>query len=184
MTSTAVEWLEGGITAVPGVLASGIAAGIKPSGKKDLALVYSSSPSRAAAVFTTNQVKGAPVQVSMEHIRGGVARAIVASSGCSNVCTGPNGLKAAREMTDIVGTLLAIPASQVLVASTGVIGVPLPIDRVREALPALVRSLSPRGGHDAAEAITTTDTDRRRLRSASRSPAGPSRSGGLPRVSA
>ena len=68
-----VEWLEGGITAVPGILASGVAAGIKPGGKKDLALVYSASPARAAAMFTTNQVKGAPVIVSMEHIRGGEA---------------------------------------------------------------------------------------------------------------
>ena len=153
-----VEWLDGGITAVPGILASGVAAGIKPGGKKDLALVYSASPARAAAMFTTNQVKGAPVIVSMEHIRGGEAQAIVASSGCSNVCTGDEGLRAAREMTKIVGELLRIPAKAVLVAATGVIGVPLPIDRVRTALPKLVKSLSPRGGRDAAEAILTTDT--------------------------
>ena len=70
-----VQWLEGGITAVPGILASGVAAGIKPSGKKDLALVYSSSPARAAAVFTTNQIKGAPVLVSQEHVRDGRAPA-------------------------------------------------------------------------------------------------------------
>ena len=74
------QWLEGGITAVPGILASGIAAGIKPSGKKDLALVYSSSPARAAAVFTTNQIKGAPVLVSQEHVRDGRAQAILASA--------------------------------------------------------------------------------------------------------
>ncbi len=153
-----IEWLDGGITAVPGILASGVAAGIKPSGKKDLALIYSASPARAAAMFTTNQVKGAPVQVSMEHIRGGVAQAIVASSGCSNVCTGDEGVKAAREMTKIVGELLGIPPKHVLVASTGVIGVPLPIDRVRAALPKLVKSLSPQGGRHAAEAILTTDT--------------------------
>jgi glutamate N-acetyltransferase / amino-acid N-acetyltransferase len=153
-----LEWLDGGVTAVPGILASGVAAGIKPSGKKDLALIYSSSPARAAAVFTTNQVKGAPVLVSMEHVRGGAAQAIVASSGCSNVCTGDDGLKAAREMTRLVGELLGIPQKQVLVASTGVIGVPLPIDKVRAALPKLVRALSPRGGRDAAEAILTTDT--------------------------
>ncbi len=153
-----IEWLDGGITAVPGILASGMAAGIKPSGKKDLALIYSSSPARAAAIFTTNQVKGAPVLVSMEHIRGGAAQAIVASSGCSNVCTGDEGLKAAREMTKIVGDLLGIPPKQVLVASTGVIGVPLPMDKVRAALPKLVKSLSPQGGRHAAEAILTTDT--------------------------
>src|SRR5215813_5612154 len=104
-----IQWLEGGITTVPGVLASGIAAGIKPSGKKDLALIYSSAPARAAAVFTQNQVKGAPVLVSQEHVRDGRAQAIVATSGCANVCTGEQGLKDAREMTKTVGELLRIP---------------------------------------------------------------------------
>ena len=125
-----VQWLEGGITAVPGILASGVAAGIKPSGKKDLALVYSSSPARAAAVFTTNQIKGAPVLVSQEHVRDGRAQAILASAGCSNVCTGEQGIKDAREMTRITGELLRIPPRQVLIASTGVIGQPLPIANV------------------------------------------------------
>jgi len=153
-----LEWLTGGITAVPGILASGVAAGIKPSGKKDLALLYSSSPARAAAVFTSNQVKGAPVLVSQEHVKSGVAQAIVASSGCSNVCTGEQGMRDAREMTKVVGDLLRIPARQVLIASTGVIGQPLPMDRIRAALPKLVKALSPQGGHAAAEAIMTTDT--------------------------
>ena len=153
-----LDWLEGGITAVPGILAGGVAAGIKPSGKKDLALIYSSAPARVAAAFTSNQVKGAPVLVSMEHARGGQAQAIVASSGCSNVCTGEPGIRDAREMTKLVGELLRIPATHVLVASTGVIGVPLPMDKIRAALPKLVKSLSPQGGRAAAEAILTTDT--------------------------
>ena len=153
-----VEWLEGGITAVPGILAGGVAAGIKPSGKKDIALVYSSTPARMAAVFTTNQVKGAPVLVSMEHARGGAAQAILASSGCSNVCTGERGIKDAREMTKQVGDLLRIPSTHILIAATGVIGVPLPMDKIRAALPKLVKSLSPQGGRAAAEAIMTTDT--------------------------
>ncbi|MGH7262668.1 MAG: bifunctional glutamate N-acetyltransferase/amino-acid acetyltransferase ArgJ [Candidatus Rokuibacteriota bacterium] len=153
-----VEWLEGGITAVPGILASGIPCGIKSSGRKDLALIYSSTSARAAAVFTTNQVKGAPVLVSMEHIKGGTIQAIVASSGCSNVCTGEQGLRDAREMTAIVGDLLRIPPRHVLVASTGVIGRPLPMDRIRAGLPKLVKSLSPQGGRSAAEGILTTDT--------------------------
>ena len=152
------QWLEGGITAVPGILASGIAAGIKPSGKKDLALVYSSSPARAAAVFTTNQVKGAPVLVSQEHVRDGRAQAILASAGCSNVCTGEQGVKDAREMTRITGELLRIPPRQVLIASTWVIGQPLPMDKIRAGLPKLVKGLSPQGGRFAAEAIMTTDT--------------------------
>jgi glutamate N-acetyltransferase/amino-acid N-acetyltransferase len=156
-----LQWLEGGITTVPGILASGIAAGIKPSGKKDLALVYSSAPARAAAVFTQNQVKGAPVLVSQDHVRAGAARAIVASSGCANVCTGQQGLDDAREMTRIVGELLQVPARQVLIAATGVIGQPLPMDRIRAALPKLVKGLSPQGGRHAADAILTTDTVRK-----------------------
>ena len=153
-----LEWLEGGITAVPGILAGGVAAGIKPGGKKDLALVYSSAPARVGTVFTANQVKGAPVLVSMEHAKSGTAQAILASSGCSNVCTGERGLKDAKEMTKLAGELLRIPATQVLVAATGVIGVPLPMDRIRAALPKLVKALSPQGGRAAAEAIMTTDT--------------------------
>jgi len=153
-----MHWLEGGITTVPGILASGIAAGIKPSGKKDLALIYSSVPARAAAVFTRNQVKGAPVLVSQEHVRDGRAQAILASSGCSNVCTGEQGLKDAREMTRTVGELLRVSPRQVLIAATGVIGQHLPMDKVRAGLPRLVKGLSPQGGRHAAEAILTTDT--------------------------
>jgi len=153
-----IQWLEGGITTVPGILASGIAAGIKPSGKKDLALIYSSVPARVAALFTRNQVKGAPVVVSQEHVRDGRAQAILASSGCANVCTGEQGVKDAREMTRIVGDLLRVPPRQVLIAATGVIGQPLPMDKIRAALPKLVKGLSPQGGRHAAEAILTTDT--------------------------
>src|SRR5262245_12030642 len=153
-----LEWLDGGVTAVPGFLAGGIAAGIKPSGKKDLALVHSPTPARVAAVFTSNQVKGAPVIVSEEHARGGVAQAILASSGCANVCTGEQGIRDAREMTAMAGELLRIAPQHVLIASTGVIGVPLPMPRIRAALPQLVRALSPQGGRAAAEAIMTTDT--------------------------
>ena len=153
-----MQWIDGGITAVPGILAAGVIAGIKPSGKKDLALIYSSAPARAAAVFTTNQVKGAPVLVSQEHIRDGRAQAIVASSGCSNVCTGEQGIKDAREITKTVGELLRIKPNQVLIAATGVIGAFLPMDKIRAALPKLVKGLSPQGGRSAAEAIMTTDT--------------------------
>ncbi|MBM3220722.1 MAG: bifunctional glutamate N-acetyltransferase/amino-acid acetyltransferase ArgJ [Candidatus Rokubacteria bacterium] len=153
-----ITWLDGGVTAVPGVLAGGVAAGIKPSGRKDLSLIYSTTPARAAAVFTSNQVKGAPVLVSMDHVRGGIAQAIVANAGCANVCTGEQGLKDAREMTRLTGELLKIPPKHVLIAATGVIGVTLPMDKIRAALPKLVKSLSPKGGRAAAEAIMTTDT--------------------------
>jgi glutamate N-acetyltransferase/amino-acid N-acetyltransferase len=156
-----LDWLEGGVTAVPGFLAGGVAAGIKPSGKRDLALIHSSSPARSAAVFTTNQVKGAPVLVSMEHARTGALQAIVASSGCSNVCTGERGIRDAREMVKQTAELLRIPPSHVLIAATGVIGQPLPMDKVRAAIPKLVKALSPQGGREAAEAIMTTDTRRK-----------------------
>jgi glutamate N-acetyltransferase / amino-acid N-acetyltransferase len=153
-----LEWLEGGVTAVPGFLAGSIAAGIKPSGRKDMALIHSPTPARVAAVFTSNQVKGAPVTVSAEHARGGVAQAILASSGCANVCTGDQGLRDAREMTRLVADLLRIAPQHVLIAATGVIGTPMPMERIRPALPRLVKALSPQGGRAAAEAIMTTDT--------------------------
>ena len=152
-----LEWLGGGITAVPGILAGGVTAGIKPSGKKDLALIYSPTPARVAAVFTSNQVKGAPVLVSMEHAKKGMAQAIVASSGCANVRTGEQGLRDAREMTRLAAELLRIKPEHVLVAATGVIGVPLPMDKIRAAMPKLVKALSPQGGRSANEAILTTD---------------------------
>ncbi len=156
-----LEWLEGGITAVPGIFGAGLHCGIKPTpGARDLALVYSSAPATVAGVFTTNRVQGAPVKVTRERVRSGVAQAIVASSGCSNVCTGEQGLRDAREMTDVVARELRIPEERVLVASTGIIGRYLPMDRIRPALPKLVKALSPRpqGSRHAAEGIMTTDT--------------------------
>ena len=158
MVSGDLEWIDGGITAVPGILAAGLHAGIKATPARDLALVYSSTPATAAGVFTTNRVQGAPVKVTRERVKGGVAQAIVASSGCSNVATGEQGLKDAREMTEIVAKHLRVPEARVLVASTGVIGRYLPMDKIRPALPKLVKALSPQGSRAAAEGIMTTDT--------------------------
>jgi glutamate N-acetyltransferase / amino-acid N-acetyltransferase len=152
------EWIDGGITAVPGILAAGLHAGIKASSVRDLALIYSSTPATAAGVFTTNKIVGAPVKVTRERLRGGVAQAIVASSGCSNVATGEQGVRDAREMTEIVAKHLRIPEERVLIASTGVIGRNLPMDKIRPALPKLVKALSPQGSRAAAEGIMTTDT--------------------------
>jgi glutamate N-acetyltransferase/amino-acid N-acetyltransferase len=152
------EWTDGGITAVPGILAAGVHAGIKATSARDLALVYSSTPATAAGVFTTNRIQGAPVKVTRERLRSGVAQAIVASSGCSNVATGEQGIRDAREMTEIVAKHLRIPEERVLVASTGVIGRYLPMDKIRPALPKLVKGLSPQGSRAAAEGIMTTDT--------------------------
>lgn len=158
MVSADHEWIDGGITAVPGILAAGLHAGIKPPPARDLALVYSSNPATAAGVFTTNRIVGAPVKVTRERIRSGVAQAIVASSGCSNVATGEQGIRDAREMTEIVAKHLRIPDERVLIASTGVIGRYLPMEKIRPALPKLVKGLSPEGSRAAAEGIMTTDT--------------------------
>jgi glutamate N-acetyltransferase/amino-acid N-acetyltransferase len=159
MASAEHEWIDGGITAVPGILAAGIHAGIKPTpAARDLALVYSSTPATAAGVFTTNRVVGAPVKVSRGRLQSGVAQAIVASSGCSNVATGEQGIRDAREMTEIVAKHLRIPDERVLVASTGIIGRYLPMEKIRPALPKLVKGLSPSGSRQAAEGIMTTDT--------------------------
>jgi glutamate N-acetyltransferase/amino-acid N-acetyltransferase len=158
MVSAEHDWIDGGITAVPGVLAAGIHAGIKPTPARDLALVYSSTPATAAGVFTTNRIVGAPVKVSRERLHAGVAQAIVASSGCSNVATGEQGVRDAREMTEIVAKHLRIPDERVLVASTGIIGRYLPMEKIRPALPKLVKALSPAGSRLAAEGIMTTDT--------------------------
>jgi glutamate N-acetyltransferase/amino-acid N-acetyltransferase len=158
MVSADHEWIDGGITAVPGILAAGLHAGIKPAAARDLALVFSSTPATAAGVFTTNQIIGAPVKVTRERLKSGVAQAIVASSGCSNVATGEQGIRDAREMTEIVAKQLRIPDERVLVASTGVIGRYLPMEKIRPALPKLVKGLSPEGSRAAAEGIMTTDT--------------------------
>jgi len=148
-----------GVTAARGFRAAGIAAGIKPNQALDLALVVSETTARAASVFTTNRAVAAPVVVSREHLSrsGGAARAVVINSGCANACTGAEGLQAARDMASETARLVGCPVEQVLVASTGVIGVALPMDKVRAGLPKAARSLGADQGAAAARAIMTTD---------------------------
>jgi glutamate N-acetyltransferase/amino-acid N-acetyltransferase len=148
-----------GITAARGFRAAGVSAGIKASGALDLALIVSDSPAQAAAVFTTNRAQAAPVLVSREHLERsrGVASAIVVNSGCANACTGAEGLQAARDMAVETARLVNCPDEQVLVASTGVIGAMLPIDKIRRALPGAYRALGADQGAAAARAIMTTD---------------------------
>jgi glutamate N-acetyltransferase/amino-acid N-acetyltransferase len=151
----------GGVCAPRGFRAGGILCGIKASSKKrDLALIYSEKPCTAKAMFTANKVKAASVLVSREHIAGGVLRAIIANSGNANACTGEAGLAAARRMAELAADLFAINPGQVAVASTGVIGVPLPIAAIESGIEALGNSLrGDEAGHAAAlEAIMTTDT--------------------------
>jgi glutamate N-acetyltransferase / amino-acid N-acetyltransferase len=149
----------GGVTAPAGFRASGTSAGIKTNGAPDLALLVSDTPATAAAVFTKNRAPAAPVVVSREHLRasGGLARAIVVNSGCANACTGVEGLQAAREMAGETARLVGCSVAEVLVASTGVIGVTLPMAKIRTALPAAFRALSIEQGAAAARAIMTTD---------------------------
>ncbi len=158
-TAPQATWTEiagGGVTTPTGFAACGIHCGIKRS-RTDLALVVSQVPAAAAGVFTRNRVKAAPLIVTMEHLRSGRACAIVAASGNANACTGPKGLDDARTMAAVTGEALGIPPEQVVVASTGVIGVPMPIDKVCDGIRRASTSLSADGSRAAAEAILTTD---------------------------
>jgi glutamate N-acetyltransferase / amino-acid N-acetyltransferase len=135
--------IAGGVATPAGFRAAGVSAGIKASGKPDLALIVSDRPATAAAVFTTNKAQAAPVLVSREHltVSGGTARAIITNSGCANACTGEDGLLVARGMAAETAALIGCTADEVLVASTGVIGVNLSLDKVTAALPRAVAAL-------------------------------------------
>jgi glutamate N-acetyltransferase / amino-acid N-acetyltransferase len=154
-----VSPLQGGVSTPRGFRAAGVSAGIKANGNPDLALVVSDAPARAAAVFTTNKVIAAAVSVSKDHLQrsGGAVRAIVVNSGCANACTGDQGASDAREMTAATSRLVGCPVEQVLVASTGVIGVNLPMDKVRAGIPVAFHALGADQGPAAARAIMTTD---------------------------
>jgi len=143
---------------VPGFSAAGLAAGIKKQGGLDLALITAAEPVAAAGVFTTNRVKAAPVLLCRERLRRGTAQAILVNSGNANACTGPQGHKHARDLTREVARLLKISEASVLPASTGVIGQPLPAERMIAALPDLVNHQRPQGLSEVAVAIMTTDT--------------------------
>jgi len=157
MTQTIYKEVPGGVTAPQGFTAAGVAAGIK-NDKKDVALLVSDRPAAAAGVFTTNRVKAFPVLVSMRHLASGGARAVVANSGNANACNGPRGETDALAMTLQTARVLGIPEDQVLVASTGVIGQPMPMDKVLDGIRRAAAELNPQGGADAAVAIMTTDT--------------------------
>jgi len=151
-------YAEGGVVAPLGFLAAGVSAGLKSEGKRDLALVVAEKPAPAAAVFTTNKVAAAPVVVSRRHIAGGRARAVVINAGNANACTGAAGERDAVEMAEATARLLGCETSEVIVSSTGVIGVALPIGKITAAIPDAVEMLDSRSGDEAARAIMTTDT--------------------------
>jgi glutamate N-acetyltransferase/amino-acid N-acetyltransferase len=159
--SSTISIMTGGVTTPRGFRAAGVSAGIKANGGLDLMLLVSDAPAQTAAVFTTNLAVAAPVVVSREHLgrSRGITRAIVVNSGCANACTGDEGLQVARDMAWETARLVNCPAEQVLVASTGVIGVALPIGLVRGALPKAFDALGSDQDHGAlaARAIMTTD---------------------------
>jgi glutamate N-acetyltransferase/amino-acid N-acetyltransferase len=153
------EQIPGSVTAPRGFRAAGVACGIKANGGLDLAVIVSDVPASAAAVFTTNLAQAAPVLVSRARAAqssGGIG-AIVVNSGCANACTGADGMRDAEAMTALTAGALAIDPGSVLVASTGVIGVKLPMQNVARGIGEAVRTLSPDGGPSAARAIMTTD---------------------------
>jgi glutamate N-acetyltransferase / amino-acid N-acetyltransferase len=142
----------------PGFKAAGLAAGLKKNGKQDLGLIFSEVPASVAGVFTTNRVKAAPVRLDMERVAGGKAQAVIVNSGNANCCVGESGLSAAMAMCRAAAAGLGIAENLVLAASTGVIGEPLPVEKIVAAAPRLVEALSAEGFADLAEAIMTTDT--------------------------
>ncbi len=150
--------VSGGVTAAKGFKASGVHCGIRKNRtKKDLALIVSDVICNAAAVYTTNLVKGAPLTVTKNHISDGKAQAVICNSGNANTCNA-NGIEIAEEMSALVAEYTGVKANDVIVASTGVIGQPLNIEPIKNGMAPLTASLSYEGGADAGEAILTTDT--------------------------
>ena len=150
--------IEGGVCAAQGIRANGVHCGIRKNRtKKDLALIISQVPAAAAAVYTTNLVKGAPLTVTKQNIANGYAQAVICNSGNANTCNA-NGIEIAQGMCELVHKHTGVAACDVVVASTGVIGQPLDLNPIAEGMEKLVSGLSVEGGADAAQAIMTTDT--------------------------
>lgn len=153
-----IESIPGGVTAAEGFMAGAASAAIKKENKLDVAVIYSSVPAPAAGVFTLNKVKAAPVLVSMERLAQGKVQAVVVNSGNANACNGEQGMRDAVSMAAEAATVLGIPEEMVLVASTGVIGKKMPMNKVLPGVREAAGLVSPEGGALAAKAIMTTDT--------------------------
>jgi glutamate N-acetyltransferase / amino-acid N-acetyltransferase len=151
----------GGITSALGFHAAALAAGIKRKGKKDMALIVSTSPAQVAGVFTMNQVKAAPVRLSMQHVRNGVAHGVIINSGNANACTGVQGIKNACEMAELTARAIGSKKTEIMVCSTGRIGVQLPMPKVRRGIARAAKNLTADQGSQAAKAIMTSDTRRK-----------------------
>ncbi len=150
--------IKGGVTAPVGFKAAGVSCGIKASGKKDVAVIFSEVSAKTSAVFTTNKMAAAPVHFSRCNTRNGICQAVVTNSGNANACTGLKGEEDALEMLDKAAEALGIRSQNVIVASTGIIGIPLPMDKIKKGITGVVPLLSKEAHADAAEAIMTTDT--------------------------
>ena len=158
-----IKTIEGGVCAAKGFTASGVHCGIRKNRtKKDISLIYSETKASAAAVYTTNLVKGAPLIVTKQHIEDGYAQAIICNSGNANTCNA-NGIEIAEGMSLLLAQALGIAQTDVVVASTGVIGQPLSLDPISAGIPELVKTLSAKGSNDAAEGIMTTDTIKKEI---------------------
>ena len=155
-----MQTVDGGVLAPKGFLANTASCGINsPKGsRKDLVLIDAGGTASAAGVFTTNRVQAAPVILSRDHLQTGMARAVVANSGNANACNGEAGMADAREIAGLVAGHLSVPASEILVASTGVIGRPLPMDVIRDGIREALDRQRLGSDRDAAESIMTTDT--------------------------
>lgn len=150
--------IEGSITSPKGYIGAGIKAGLKKSGKEDLAMLVSEVPASVGAVFTQNKMAAAPVIVSRRVVEKGIVRALIVNAGCANACTGQQGLVDAQAMVRMTAELLAVPDDQVLVCSTGVIGQYLPMGKVAAGIKSVYGELAQEKGEDVALAIQTTDT--------------------------
>ena len=158
-----IKQITGGVCAARGYTAAGIYCGIRKNpDKKDLALIVSSVPAHAAAVYTTNLVKGAPLTVTKAHIADGQAQAIICNSGNANTCNA-DGIDIAEQMSSLTAKAIGIAANDVVVASTGVIGQPLSIVPIKEGMPALASALNADGSGEACAAIMTTDTKKKEV---------------------
>ena len=160
---TGIKLIEGGVCAAQGFTGAGIHCGVRKNRtKRDLALILSSVPASAAAVYTTNLVKGAPLEVTKKHLENGLTRAVICNSGNANTCNA-DGVEKAQAMCDLAAQALGIEPQDVVVASTGVIGQTINISAIEQGLPACAGALSKDGSDAAARAIMTTDTVKKEL---------------------
>jgi len=155
--------LEKTITDVKGITASGVSGGLKKSGKKDICVIHSEGEPVASAVFTKNKVKAAPILVSMEHIKNPITKVVLVNSGNANACNGKKGLEDANTMAELTANILGVAKEEVIIQSTGIIGVNLDMEKINLAIQKGCENLSTEGGDDASIAMLTTDKSQKKI---------------------